>query len=87
MPIMRCPFCDQEFLADKSSNNRNEGGLFILPIEPFATDSTSGAPGGPGGAPGETEDGAHSDDRVARDSDHQQQQQQHQQQQQQQHSR
>lgn len=69
MPITRCPVCDQDFPLDKS-NNRNEGGLFILPIEPFSTD-TPGSSGG-GGA-GETEGGG--DDRGGRDVDLQQQQQ------------
>eukprot|EP00903_Cladosiphon_okamuranus_P019592 g18019.t1 len=74
MPINRCPVCDQEFPSDKSTN-RHEGGLFILPIEPFSTDS-GGASGGAnvGGAAGETEDDG--DDLGGRGADQQQQQQQ-----------
>ena len=85
MPINRCPVCDQEFPCDKA-NNRNEGGLFILPIEPFSTDSGGASGGGGGGgsgggAAGETEDGGGGggDDRGGRDGDQQQQQQQNQQ--------
>lgn len=74
MPITRCPICDQEFPSDKG-NNRNEGGLFILPIEPFSTDAGGSAPAGGGGsAAGEAEDGG--DDRGGREVDQQQQQQQ-----------
>ncbi|CAM9187630.1 unnamed protein product [Ectocarpus fasciculatus] len=41
MPITRCPVCDQEF------PNTNDGGLLILPVEPFSN---------AGGATGESED-------------------------------
>lgn len=57
MPITRCPFCDQEFPND------NDGGLFILPVEPFATDADAAAPVKPPSG-GDSED-----DRVGRDAE------------------
>lgn len=54
MPITRCPFCDQKFPSD------NEGGLFILPVEPFATDADTAAA---------KPSGDSEDDRVDRDGE------------------